>query len=157
MLASIQNSQLTGFADDQSPVISHRLFRLLVTSHKSLVTMVLLLLLPMVALAVDKPEREVQAYVVKGYDYVPGPTGDTPEIGKSLCATRCNAFSSDYLNYTQAGGWRMVKTVEDEKVVVDLNNPFVDGHCLCTADRYQVVVNELSYPDINVLGEKIEH
>ncbi len=130
---------------------------MLVTSYKLQVTLVLLLLLPMVAFAADKAEREVQVHVVTGYDYVPGPSGEVPEIGKSLCATRCNAFSSDYLNYTSAGGWRMLKTVEDEKVIVDLNNPFVDGHCICTADRYQVIVNELSYPDINVMGEKIEH
>lgn len=102
------------------------------------------------------PEREVTVFLVTEYAYLPGASGEHAEIGQSLCATRCNAFSSDYINYTEAGGWRMIKMATAEKIKVDPNNPFLDGQCLCTADRYKVVVNDVSYPDRNVLGERLD-
>lgn len=107
---------------------------------------------PFNSLASDLPAREVTVFLVTGYDYQVGPSGENPPIGRSLCATRCNAFSSDHQNYTDAGGWRMIKTASAEKITVELNNPFLDGSCVCTADRYKVIVNEL-YPDRSVLGD----
>lgn len=121
------------------------------------VFVVLLLLLPCQVQAADKPERVVTAFLVTAYAYDPGSSGGNPEQGKSLCATRCNAFSSDYLNYSEAGGWRIIKTASQEQLRLALNNPFLDGDCICTADRYEIRINELSYPDRNVMGEKIEH
>ena len=135
--------------------MSHRYSRTL--SNCKLVLVLLLLIAGLwssfSAYAAEVPEREVTAFLVTGYAYEAGPSGDVPKIARSLCATRCNAFSSDYLNYTEAGGWRMTRVATSEKIRVELNNPFLDGNCLCTADRYKVVVNELSYPDRSVLGE----
>ncbi len=103
--------------------------------------------------AADQPERELTIFLVTDYAYVPGPSGENPLQGRSLCATRCTAFSSDYQNYTDAGGWRMIKLASHEKISVDLNNPFLDGSCLCTADRYKVKINELSFSGKSVLDK----
>ncbi len=114
------------------------------------------LLLAFPLFAAEQPERELTIFLVTGYAYQPGPSGENPSLGRSLCVTRCNAFSSDYQNYTEAGGWRIIKLASDEKITVALNNPFLDGSCLCTADRYQIKVNELSYFGESVLDQGSE-
>ncbi len=109
------------------------------------------------AQAAKTPERVVTAFLVTAYDYDPGGSGSDIDMGRSICATQCNAFSTDYLNYSEAGGWRIIKTASQEQLRLEIKNPFLEGDCLCTADRYEIRINELSYPDRNVLGEKIDH
>ncbi len=109
------------------------------------------------AQATESPERVVTAFLVTAYDYDPGASGGDIEMGRSICATQCNAFSTDYLNYSEAGGWRIIKMASQEQLRLEIKNPFMDGDCLCTADRYEIRINELSYPDRNILGEKIDH
>lgn len=86
-----------------------------------------------------------RVFIVKDYRFLPGKNGDEA-AGLSLCGTRCNALSVDYLNYTEPGGWRLIKVADDRELIVDLNNPFMDGRCLCLADEYEVRVDELNRP-----------
>ena len=88
---------------------------------------------------------EERIFIVKDYRYLPGKTGDATN-GQSLCGTRCNALSTDYLNYTEPGGWRLIKVADDREVLLDLNNPFMDGQCVCVADEYEVRLDELNRP-----------
>ncbi|MCF6178955.1 MAG: hypothetical protein L3J63_06135 [Geopsychrobacter sp.] len=118
---------------------------------KILSLIVLLLLIGTNASAAAKPAAEATIYQVTGYAYDPGESGGDIAVGRVLCATRCNAFSSDYRNYTEAGGWRVIKIASDQEVRVDIDNPFIEGHCLCTADQYKVIVNSVSFPDRTVL------
>jgi hypothetical protein len=79
-----------------------------------------------------------RVYIVKDYRYVPGtPPGDL-EIGQSLCGTRCNALSFDYLNVMEPGGWRVIKVASNVELTVELRNPFMKGTCVCLADEYLV-------------------
>jgi hypothetical protein len=82
-------------------------------------------------------------YIVNEYRYEPGNAGGNADIGQALCGTRCNALSADYQNYLKPPGWRIIRTASSKEVEVDLNNPFIDGHCICIADEYVVRVNEL--------------
>ncbi|RJQ67141.1 MAG: hypothetical protein C4519_24565 [Desulfobacteraceae bacterium] len=104
-------------------------------------------LLPLSAAAAeDTPaaqEEMVTVFIVSEYRYEPGETGGDPDIGQSLCGTRCNALSVDYLNYVMPGGWRMIKISGNQEIVVDLNNPFMGGKCICVVDEYRVKVHDL--------------
>jgi len=103
--------------------------------------------LPLCAAAADDApaaqDEMVTVFIVNEYRYEPGASGGDPDIGQSLCGTRCNALSVDYLNYVTPGGWRMIKIAGNRELVVELNNPFLDGKCICVADEYQVKVNDL--------------
>lgn len=98
------------------------------------------------ATAEDTPavqDEMVRAFIVSEYRYEPGESGGDPDIGQSLCGTRCNSMSVDYLNYVMPGGWRMIKVSGNRELVVDLNNPFLDGKCICIVDEYLIKVNDL--------------
>jgi hypothetical protein len=82
-------------------------------------------------------------YIVNEYRYEPGESGGDHDIGQALCGTRCNALSVDYLNYLKPPGWRIIRTASNKEVTVDLDNPFLDGRCICVADEYVVKVNKL--------------
>ena len=82
-------------------------------------------------------------FLVNAYRYEPGDSGGNVDIGQSLCGTRCNALSADYENYLRPPGWRIIRIAKDKEVTVDLDNPFIGGHCICIADEYIVKVNEL--------------
>jgi len=60
-----------------------------------------------------------------------------------MCGTRCNAISVDYLNYTMPGGWRMLLVAGNRELTIDLDNPFMGGTCVCIADEYLIVTNEI--------------
>jgi hypothetical protein len=87
-------------------------------------------------------EKEI-IYIVNAYRYEPDSSGKDSDIGQALCGTRCNALSVDYQNYLKPPGWRIIRTASNKEVAVDLNNPFIDGRCICIADEYIVRVNEL--------------
>lgn len=89
------------------------------------------------------PAEEI-FHIVNDYRYDPAGTGGDPDTGHSLCGTRCNAFSADYLNYMEPGGWEMVKVAENVEISVPLNNPFMKGKCICTADEYLLRIDDLS-------------
>jgi hypothetical protein len=96
--------------------------------------------------AEDAPAAQdemVRVFIVTEYRYDPCDSGGDPDIGQSLCGTRCNALSVDYLNYVMPGGWRMIKVAGGREMVVELNNPFMGGKCICIADEYQVKVHDL--------------
>lgn len=97
------------------------------------------LLLAGSAAAVESGDK---VYLVKDYRYQPGHSQGDPEVGQSLCGTRCNALSSDYLNFIEPGGWRMVKIASNQEVVLELKNPFMQGDCVCLADEYLVKRDE---------------
>lgn len=103
-----------------------------------------LLMLPVAALAGNPAEEHV--YIVKDYRYLPpgSSAGDT-ETGQSLCGSRCNALSFDYLNASEPGGWRIIKVADDHELTVDLNNPFMIGKCVCIADEYRVQRDDLNH------------
>lgn len=103
------------------------------------------LLAMLLLLAVVAEGGEERIFLVKDYRYLPGPAGEVA-TGQSLCGTRCNALSTDYLNYIEPGGWRLIKVAGDRELILELNNPFMDGRCVCVADEYQVLVDELSRP-----------
>ena len=81
-------------------------------------------------------------YIVKEYRYVPANPADDTEVGLSLCGTRCNALSTDYLNITEVGGWLMMKGASNRELVVELGSTLIGGHCLCIADEYLVTKDE---------------
>lgn len=91
------------------------------------------------ASAAASEEVHKKAFMVNDYRYEPpaGVTG-TPDIGLSLCGTRCNALSADFASYLKPGGWRLIKVASAVEVRVELNNPFLAGQCVCTGDEYQV-------------------
>jgi len=113
------------------------------TSKLLLLVLAGLLTLPLAAAAEETGQK---VYLVKDYRYEPGGSTGDPEVGQSLCGTRCNALSSDYLNFIEPGGWRMVKVASDSEVVLDLGNPFMQGECVCLADEYLVKLVEYNRP-----------
>jgi hypothetical protein len=86
-----------------------------------------------------EPEPVQKAFIVSNYRYE-APEGVTvnPDIGLSLCGTRCNALSEDFANYLKPGGWRMVKITDKVENRVELNNPFMPGQCVCVGDEYKI-------------------
>lgn len=79
-------------------------------------------------------------YVVTDYRYVPGAPGESAEIGHSLCGTRCNALSTNYLNIIEPGGWRLIRVATGQELSIEPQNPFMTGSCICIADEYAVKV-----------------
>jgi len=106
-----------------------------------------LLLLPLCAGAADDDpagqDGSEKVYIALEYRYDPGEGGEDSDIGQSLCGTRCNALSVDYLNYTSPGGWRMIKVADRRELTIDPGNPFLTGKCICVVDEYLIKVNEL--------------
>lgn len=85
-------------------------------------------------------------YIVTDYRYLPGKAKADPVMGQSLCGTRCNALSTNYLNIVEPGGWRLIKISDGRALTVPLNNPFMDGDCICVVDEYTVTVDRLNKP-----------
>ena len=89
---------------------------------------------------------DVKLYIVTDYRYLPGKTKGDPVMGQSLCGTRCNALSTNYLNIVEPGGWRLIKIADGRVLTVPLNNPFMGGDCVCVVDEYMVKVDHLNKP-----------
>lgn len=106
--------------------------------------MALILLLPSVR--VQAAEAEVQLYIVSDYRYEVVPGKGDPVIGQSLCGTRCNALSTNYLNIVEPGAWRLIKIATGYELSLPLNNPFMGGRCICVVDEYMVKVDTLNKP-----------
>lgn len=87
-----------------------------------------------------------KVFLVKEYRYEPGDGSGDPVIGQSLCGTRCNALSANYLNFIEPGGWRMLKVAGNRELKVALNNPFMGGECVCVADEYLVKLDDFNRP-----------
>lgn len=101
----------------------------------------LCLLVSVTASAQTVPETKNQGekvYMVNDYRYVPASEADDKDTGLSLCGTRCNALSTDYLNVTEVGGWKMMKNALNQELRMELNSPFLKGHCICIVDEYLV-------------------
>lgn len=98
-----------------------------------------MLTFPAFAEDVKDPEGEI-AYVINDYRYVSAETGGDPDSGHALCGTRCNALSIDYLNYMMVGGWELRRVAINREITIPLDNPFLKGNCICTADEYLVKV-----------------
>jgi len=80
-------------------------------------------------------------FLTYGYRYIPGSQAvdeAAADIGLALCGTRCNALAADYQSYLMTMGWRLLKVEGVTERVVALNNPFLDGQCVCTGEEYQV-------------------
>ncbi len=86
-----------------------------------------------------------RVFIVSGYRFEPGPSGGDEDTGHALCGIRCNALSIDYRNIIDPGGWRFIKVATDKDVRVDLDNPFMDGHCVCTVDEFVVQINDFNW------------
>lgn len=98
----------------------------------------LLLVLGLAGPAQAAPER---IFVADGHRYVPGDGPDDAakaETGLALCGIRCNALSGYYDSYLKSPGWRMMKVEVGQERTVELKNPFLGGHCVCTGDVYEV-------------------
>lgn len=76
-------------------------------------------------------------YFVSAYRYVPATEKDDREIGHALCGTRCNALSTDVNNITEPVGLKLIQISKDSELIVDLNNPFMTGHCVCIVDAFR--------------------
>jgi len=96
--------------------------------------------------ATDLQPGDQQAWVVNDYRYEPGSDKDDPNIGLSMCSTRCNAMSLDYRTVIDPGGYRLIRIGENRELTVELNNDFIGGHCICVADEYIVRLNEFNRP-----------
>ena len=70
------------------------------------------------------------------FDFAANP--GAPEIARSICGTRCNALSETYNSFKMPGGWRLVKVHSNKRIVIDIDNPFVKGNCICIGDEYLV-------------------
>ena len=99
-----------------------------------LIALVLLALIPSRVLAAE-PETIffTQEY---SFDYQSNP--QAPGIAQALCGTRCNALSGNYDSYLSPGSWRLIQIGRHVKKVVDLDNPFFAGKCICIGDLYKV-------------------
>ncbi|MBU0480058.1 MAG: hypothetical protein KKG47_03035 [Proteobacteria bacterium] len=123
-----------------------------------LILPILLSLLISAEATADAPagqDETEKVFIVSGYRYEPGGDVKQTDVGQSLCGTRCNALSVDYLNYTEPGGWRMIKVADKRELTVDLNNPFLAGECICVADEYIVKVNELYLSSKTPRGKEV--
>jgi len=96
---------------------------------------VLLLALPAAAVEMG------HVFFASGYRYAPAAQEVDPakaEIGMALCGTRCNALSGDYWSYMETMTWRLTKVEGVTERVVELNNPFLNGRCVCTGEEFRV-------------------
>ena len=112
--------------------------------HARLLLLCLAALLPLSAGAGETRPTEEHLYIVKQHRYVAGGPSDDRDMGHSLCGTRCSGLSVDYLNYTEPGGWRLIKVAADQELKVPLSNPFMGGDCICIADEYMLKIDDLS-------------
>lgn len=103
-------------------------------------------ILPLSAGAQDDPALADRIYIVTDYRYVAEGQKEASDIGQSLCGTRCNTLSADYLNYLEPGGWRLIKVTSNKELNIDLSNPFKTGKCICTADEYIAIIDNLNKP-----------
>jgi len=122
------------FAFRLSPRLLFTHYALLITAFLTLASL-LAISLASSAFAAEPPEK---VYVVNDYRYVPANETDDRETGLSLCGTRCNALSTDYLNITEVGGWLLMKGEANRELTVELNSPFIKGQCICIVDEYLV-------------------
>ncbi len=120
----------------QLPAISAQL------SAISLLIAIALLLVLTAAEAAQGQQTPEKVYLVNDYRYIPANTTDDKDIGLSLCGTRCNALSTDYLNITEVGGWQLMKGAVNRELTVELNSPFIKGQCICIADEYTVKIDD---------------
>lgn len=111
--------------------------------QRTLGVLLMSFLLPTIASAEEPRER---FYIVNDYRYTApdGGSEDALVLGQSLCGSRCNALSSDYRNYTESGAWRMIRIAKDKEVSIDFGNLKVPGTCICVADEFIVVADELN-------------
>lgn len=91
-------------------------------------------------------DADLKLYIVTDYRYLPGKTKGDPVMGQSLCGTRCNALSTNYLNIVEPGGWRLIRIADGRALTVPLNNPFMGGDCVCVVDEYVVKIDRLNKP-----------
>lgn len=109
---------------------------------QSLFVMLLLLAMAMAGTPqAYSAEQDVDkvAFMVTDYRYEPAEGATVnPDIGLSLCGTRCNALSEDFASYIKPGGWKMVKIADKIEKRVELNNPFLAGKCVCVGDEYKI-------------------
>ncbi|MBI5633899.1 MAG: hypothetical protein HZA15_10510 [Nitrospirae bacterium] len=112
--------------------------RLSPIAYRLLPIFITLFALPAAA-AAETPEK---VYVVNDYRYVPANVSDDRDTGLSLCGTRCNALTTDFLNITEVGGWQLMKGAVNTEVTVELNSPFIKGQCICVADEYLVKIDD---------------
>jgi hypothetical protein len=103
-------------------------------------------LLPPAAAAKEPAAPEERLYIAKQHRYIAGGPTDDRDMGHSLCGTRCSGLSVDYLNYTEPGGWRLIKVASGQELTVPLNNPFMGGDCICIVDEYVLKIDELNRP-----------
>lgn len=94
------------------------------------------------AIAREEKSQEVpkKTFIVREYRFEPQAKVSEKEaaIGLSLCSTRCNALSGIYGSYIKPRGWRLIKTVSDLEKIVDLDNPFLEGKCVCLGDEFSI-------------------
>jgi len=121
---------------------------------KKLLLIPIVLLLAATAQAADPQMLEgEQVFIIQEYRYEPGDSGGDPDIGHALCGTRCNALSVDYRNFIDPGGWRFIRVADNREIPVSLNNPFIGGQCVCTADEYVVILNDFNKPHTPTAGK----
>lgn len=113
-----------------------RPWRALITHYALLITA----FLPLAAVSASEAPEKV--YVVNDYRYLPANDSDDRDVGLSLCGTRCNALTTDYLNITEVGGWQLMKGEANKELTVELNSPFIKGQCICIADEYLVKIDD---------------
>jgi len=85
--------------------------------------------------------EEERLFFADGYRYEPvGAAVDqaTADIGLALCGTRCNALSANHDAYLMTMNWRLTKVAGVTERVVPLDNPFLDGRCVCTGEEFRV-------------------
>ncbi len=95
------------------------------------------LLLAMTPSLVSAAEPET-IFVTQEYSFDYQTNPQAPEIARALCGTRCNALSGNYASYLSPGSWRLIQIGRNVKKVVDLDNPFIAGKCICIGDLYKV-------------------
>ncbi|MBE0595969.1 MAG: hypothetical protein IH614_01720 [Desulfuromonadales bacterium] len=94
----------------------------------------------LLALPATAPGEE-RIFFAAGYRYEPiGEAVDeaTADVGLALCGTRCNALSATYDSYLMTMNWRLTKVGGVTERVVALDNPFLDGRCVCTGEEFRV-------------------
>lgn len=80
-------------------------------------------------------------YIVNDYRYDPAGSGGNPDTGHALCASRCNALAFDYADYVMADAREVQRVAAGRDITLPLNNPFMQGNCICTVDEYRITVN----------------
>ncbi len=108
--------------------------------------LLMLLLAPLQAVAEEANPLGEKAYVVNDYRYDPAGSGGDPDIGHSLCATRCNVLSFDYADYIMADPREVQRVASDREITLPLDNPFMKGNCICAVDEYVIKPNVRNRP-----------